>query len=223
MVRSSRPGSEHARLDRNNQDALALASDGETLVLVVADGCSQGPHSELGALVGARWLARIALQAPPERLLEALHEGLLGHLRLLLASWPGSAEANLAEALLFSWTLAHIGPERARVVGCGDGCWSLDGALRRRDPGPDNAPPYSAYALVEGLETPTPQLLGQRPTSELDCLVLASDGIEDLPQQALAELLEAPSGNPHRLTRLLRRHARVLTDDTSVFLLRRRP
>ncbi len=222
---ASRPGREHQRSERNNQDALSIARDQRALVLVVADGCSQGGQSELGAVLGARWLARcgLARHDSPEALAEQLDRHLLARLAELLASLDPDARAEtIAESLLFSWLLARVTPELTWVLGCGDGCWSLDRQLQRRAPGPDNAPPYSAYGLVEGMEAPRCEVLATLPTSELHHLVLASDGLEDLPPEAFDELLDQPGTNPQRLPRLLRRHARALPDDTSVLLLRRR-
>ena len=215
LERASRTGAAHLRLERNNQDALALRERDGVLVLVTTDGCSEGSRSEVGAWLGAAWLAEMALvSADPEQ----LHQGLLARLAAL-----GLDEQGVAEGLLFSWLLARIDAQRVQLVGCGDGCWSLDGRLERRDPGPDNAPPYSAYGLFPQLDEPQPELLAELRTEELQLLILASDGLEQLPAEGLVEACTAPAGNPRRLERLLRRHGRDLHDDTSLFLLRRRP
>ncbi len=50
-------GREHQRLGKNNQDAVAISRSAAWLVAVVADGCSAGDHTEIGAHLGVRWLA----------------------------------------------------------------------------------------------------------------------------------------------------------------------
>ncbi len=50
-------GREHQRLGKNNQDAVVISRSAAWLVAVVADGCSGGDHTEIGAHLGARWLA----------------------------------------------------------------------------------------------------------------------------------------------------------------------
>src|SRR5439155_16598404 len=48
---------------RNNQDAFAWAQSPGGLVAVVCDGCGSAPHSEVGAQLGARLVAKtLALQ-----------------------------------------------------------------------------------------------------------------------------------------------------------------
>ena len=48
---------------KNNQDAFVIRSRGDLLVGVVADGCGEGPYSELGARIGANMLANRLTQA----------------------------------------------------------------------------------------------------------------------------------------------------------------
>jgi hypothetical protein len=51
-------GRDHAAVGRNNQDAFAWHQDDRCTIAVVCDGCSEGPHSEVGAKLGARLLVR---------------------------------------------------------------------------------------------------------------------------------------------------------------------
>ena len=50
-------GTEHRHALRNNQDALAFRETEDALIVVVTDGCSSGHSSEVGARLGAAWLA----------------------------------------------------------------------------------------------------------------------------------------------------------------------
>src|SRR5687767_12676541 len=51
-------GREHARLFRNNQDGVAARVEDGIAVAVVTDGCGSGTSSEVGARLGARFLAQ---------------------------------------------------------------------------------------------------------------------------------------------------------------------
>src|SRR5215467_2985954 len=53
-------GRAHVAAGRNNQDAFCWASDADGLVAVVCDGCSSGPHNEVGAQLGARLFVQAA-------------------------------------------------------------------------------------------------------------------------------------------------------------------
>src|SRR4051794_29186626 len=73
-------GREHRRVQRNNQDGLAVRVEPERIVAAVCDGCSSGTSSEVGARLGA---AFIVAQLPrlldegSDRLTERLAAGLL--------------------------------------------------------------------------------------------------------------------------------------------------
>jgi len=54
-------GREHQRLGRGSQDAVCALTDDRALVAVVCDGCGSHPHSEVGAKLGARWVATTLL------------------------------------------------------------------------------------------------------------------------------------------------------------------
>src|SRR5262245_8137740 len=51
-------GQMHLAAGRNNQDAYCWEASPGGLVAVVCDGCGSGPHSEVGALIGARLVVR---------------------------------------------------------------------------------------------------------------------------------------------------------------------
>ena len=57
MAAGSAIGREHRRLGRNNQDAWACAVGPGLLVAAVADGCSSGAHTEVGARLAVHWMA----------------------------------------------------------------------------------------------------------------------------------------------------------------------
>jgi hypothetical protein len=61
-------GRAHRRAERDGQDGHALVVAGEVIAAIVTDGCSSGRGSEIGARVGAAWLAALVTQyvAPPD-------------------------------------------------------------------------------------------------------------------------------------------------------------
>src|SRR5208282_600799 len=87
VVAASVPGTQHTLpgkpLWKNNQDAFHVVERPGVTVGVVADGCSKGAHSEVGATVGARVTARLVADAVGK------------------ARRPGRAEVPMGEA---EWT-----------------------------------------------------------------------------------------------------------------------
>ena len=256
LIGGSFLGSAHARLGRNNQDGFALGRCAAGLVAVVTDGCSAGRFSEVGAQIGARLLAKaiISRQARGEDPTTAA--GIAGWLctlqRLLgaFASALGSKGADhdsafrdpevIADYLLFGFLVAIVTPQTALIAGIGDGLWGVNGSLQVLDPGPDNAPPYAAYALLPELRAALGGALNLRvhyrgPSAELQTLIIASDGAHALQRHAEKKLRSgreaggvgqffAPSyrKNPslvQKRLRLIAEQAGPLDDDITLALL----
>jgi len=217
-------GREHARVGRNNQDACAAGGGHGWHVVAVTDGCSAGTSSEVGARLGASFLAAQApshLAACPDplgaaRTLSACLTSALERLVTACAA-PGDRPAFVAEHLLFSFLVAAVGPERAVVFGVGDGVVIADGEARCLDPGPDNAPPYLAYRLVpaEVLDPPfpadalEPRLHLDLPREQLSVVGVSTDGLGELlarDRDAAMAVLAGPadSENPSLLGKRLR-------------------
>ncbi len=244
-------GANHLRTYRNNQDGLGLHAGPDLLVAVVTDGCSSAPSSEVGARLGARWLAEwipryLGVVRTPEELLEAVRAGLVDYLeksaRMLRPEQDDLAH-TLEEFFLFTYLVAVLQPERALVFGQGDGVFSINGAARVIDSGPENAPPYPAYALVrEALMADPgplmPVLHFEGATATVSSILISTDGAAELVSRADEPLsngekaggleqfetgpaiLADPSALQKRLLVLARVHHR-LRDDTTMVLIRR--
>lgn len=247
-VGGSMVGREHARLHRNNQDAVALAA-GAWTVAVVADGCSAGRASEVGARVGAAFVAaRLgglldAAGGDPGAGARALGDALAEALGGLAGLLGGDRSAQVADHLLFGFLAAAVGPERACVIGLGDGVYSVNGAAHALDPGPENAPPYVGYRLLGRAELAldpgplVPVVHADLPTAELASLLIATDGATELlgdgaplrdggavrlgDLEADPRYAASPSALHRRLVSLGDVHGR-LRDDTTVAVIRRR-
>lgn len=235
-------GADHRRALRNNQDGMAFAQGDGWHVVVVTDGCSSGRASEVGARLGAAYLAArtldVALRA---RIAEETASGVAAAALAWMdgiASSFGDARRKdaIADMLLFTFLVAAVGPERALVFGVGDGVVSLNGVTLALDAGHDNAPPYLAYGLLG--PAPVPVVHVDVPAADIRTLAVATDGAVELvaragesldgaPQRGLDQFederayLKNPSLLQKRLVVIGERHGR-LHDDTTIGLLRRR-
>jgi hypothetical protein len=206
-------GTEHARLGRNNQDAVAACARNARLAVAVADGCSEGAFSEVGARLVVRFLTHRACESARwgQELAAEVTDALVAWL-YTLARGCGELEAFVQEQLLTTFLCAVARGDEALVFGVGDGVVQVDGATRVLDSGPDNAPPYVAYRMLP---------LGGAPLTvhhegPARRIALATDGMS----HGLTLLDGAFDWtNPHALQRRLN-VAPGLFDDTTVALLR---
>ena len=240
---ASLTGTSHRSVGRNNQDAWTAHAEPDLLLAVVADGCSSSPRSEVGAALGARWLAEwvptyLRYERDPLALIDLVRTGLLEYLTAAVDGLrPGTRDRvkSIQELFLFTFLVAVVEPDRALCFGLGDGLCAVNGTVTVLDPGPDGSPPYVAYELIRGaLEKDPgplrPQLLHAGPASELESLLIATDGLLALvagegetTRDEVAPLFTASafSSDPAALAGFLRDRAERLTDDCTVALLRR--
>jgi hypothetical protein len=206
-------GTEHARLGRNNQDAVAACARNDRLAIAVADGCSEGAFSEVGARLVVRFLTHRACESARwgTELAAEVTDALVAWL-YTLARGCGELEAFVQEQLLTTFLCAVTRGDDALVFGVGDGVVQIDGATRVLDAGPDNAPPYVAYRMLPLGGAPL-TLHHEGPARRI---ALATDGLS-----TQLSLLEGAFdwNNPHAVQRRLN-VARGLFDDTTVALLR---
>lgn len=220
-------GRDHRRALRDGQDGFALVAraKSEVVAAVVTDGCSSGRTSEVGARLGAAWIARLieerfdavkdegSARAAAQRVVD----GLVDRLRDLSATLGGDAGA-VGEMLLFGFLAVAVTKDVAIVFGVGDGSASIDGEITVIDPGPDNAPAYPAYALIGTHVAPRVLFVGRA-----DCIAIATDGVD---ARALADLAVDPRFDQN--ASLLRKRMNVLADegrfddDATVAVVRRR-
>lgn len=238
-------GRDHRRAERDGQDGHAVVATDDVVAAVVTDGCSSGRSSEIGARLGAAWIATLVEQRFRGR---GRHEGgpgddaraaaaevaddLLARLEVLARSLDPAGEvsrARVGEALLFGFLAAVVTPAITIVFGIGDGIVLVDGALTVLDPGPENAPPYVAYGLLGTRMTTTTRTRMRvhfvGPTAGVRLVTVATDGLVPL-GDALATLAADP--RYERNPSLLRKRLVVLSDrgtfsdDATVAVVRRR-
>lgn len=220
-------GRDHRRAQRDGQDGFALlvSAKAEVVAAVVTDGCSSGRTSEVGARLGAAWIATLieerfgevegedGARIAAQRVVDAL----VGRLRDLSATLGSTAQV-VGEMLLFGFLAAVVRGRVAIVFGVGDGLASVDGNLTVIDPGPENAPTYAAYALLGARIEPRILFAGSA-----DCIAIATDGVDGA---TLAELAVDPRLDKN--VSLLKKRMNVLAeegrfdDDATVAVVRRR-
>ena len=193
---------------KNNQDAFCLLDDpeGNCKVGVIADGCSRGNHSVIGAYLGARVAARlVALEVRRERAwfgrsepMDALSWGRVQRaivkdlVSVVEVASEGEMKTIIAEGFLFALIGFVMTPTWTAIFRIGDGMDAVNGETRitprYETPGrPDleNAPPYIMYAFTGSPVTDNnPKLLDFDvrcfETDAIRTLLIASDGGEDL-------------------------------------------
>jgi hypothetical protein len=230
-------GREHVAAGRNNQDAFCWSAAAEATVAVVADGCSSGPHSEVGAQVGARLLTAAlrdrALRfevEDPARVLEDIRIDVLAQLRALAQAMGGRLSQVVSDYFLFTSLGFVVGPQTATVFGIGDGVVGINGGLRRLT-APRNEPAYLGYGLVDSSfadEDVRFVVYDQRPAAEAQVILVGTDGVGDLAEAgdgAIAEFWTSDRffANPYVAGRRLTQWKRTvsLPDDTTLVVARR--
>jgi Protein phosphatase 2C len=228
-------GREHRRAHRDGQDGHATVAGPGIAAVVVTDGCSSGTSSEVGARLGARWLAGLILRIFPQRdptaaaqeVTASLVERLRQTARSLSADASSTDPQVVADHLLFGFLAAVVTDEHAIVFGVGDGIAWVDGRTTVLDPGPDNAPTYAAYALLGA--TIAPQVLHRSASTDAHVLAIATDGAEELLAPSSDPSFEAIVRDERfcRNPSLLRKRLVVLSDrgafrdDTTIGIVRR--
>jgi hypothetical protein len=184
-------GREHLRLGKNNQDAYHWVSMESATIAVVCDGCGSGSHSEVGAKIGARLVVEAILRNLSQDGLstdfwQQVHQDLLHSLGMIAASLGGELVQAVKEYLLFTIVGALITPLETVLFAIGDGVFALNGDVITIPPFPNNAPPYLAYGLIsDALLNMQPvdyqfRVHRQVPTSEVESILMGTDGVEDL-------------------------------------------
>jgi hypothetical protein len=234
-------GRDHRLALRDGQDgvsvrAISTASGEGYLGLAVTDGCGSAAASEVGARLGAAFLASRGPEIfaaheteCAERIAEAVGKALLDYLHAVVTGLASSVEARrklVAEAFLFSFVTALSSSRRTVVVAQGDGLLLVD-EHETRLTAVDDTPPYLGYRLLEGERehAPIPEGLAPRvlfdgATSGIRRLALATDGAFALSTDELTSLRDQALASPNpswleKKLRALTEHG-PLRDDTTL-------
>ena len=185
-------GRDHRHVGRNNQDALAIHQSEPLTIAIVADGCSSGKYSEVGAHLGVRLLAENLREQHALRGTinwDTAMRQVLARLDILASSMGGSYRTTVEDYFLFTLVGVVIDAQSAQFFQLGDGTVYLNGTHVRLGPFPNNAPPYLGYGLLEGRVDVDPELIRLQswepiPVTDLSHFLIGSDGVDDLRARA---------------------------------------
>lgn len=241
-------GRTHVRTGRNNQDAFAWSTKAAGTVMVVCDGCSSEPHSEVGARLGASLLveaiaSRLTAECDVGTVIEDARVSTLASLGAIASvmgpSRMGPCSGNTAsrdvvyDHFLFTIVGAVVGVEDTIVFALGDGAAWINDARLELGTFEGNAPPYLGYALIDGAPPfdLTFTMLARIETANLRTLAIGTDGVHDLTRGSSptggvgAFFTDRVFSNRDMIRRELTRAARdlehSLPDDTTLIVLRR--
>lgn len=185
------PGRDHRHAFKNSHDAFHIEASPSLLVAVVCDGCGSGEHSEVGAKLGARIVAKQVLRwfqnEPHVFRVDTINLGLgkvrrsvLAQFQLLTDAMAGSFSEIVGDYFLATILGAIVTREDAFVFGAGDGVYWVNGQ-KNEIRAKDNKPPYLCYGIVETDGTaPLLEPYHMLRTKDLEGLVLGTDGAMDL-------------------------------------------
>lgn len=199
-------GARHLRVPRNGQDAAAAWLGEDCGAIVVCDGCSAGPYSEVGARLASQLvIARLAQRLPTERpalaMWTQLRAEVAAELGRLIEAMPGDRVTALHDHFLFTIVAAAWRRDEASVWALGDGAYAFGDRVCTLGPFADNMPPYLAYDLL-GAPQPAHFVMTDAACSSL---LVATDGIDDI---ASFFDFDRYLANPDALRRQLVLHAR---------------
>jgi len=185
-------GRDHRMSLKNSHDACYHEASAGILVAVVCDGCGSGAHSEVGAKLGARMVAKQVLRwyrndpgafrpGQVDRGLMQVRRSVLGQIHLLADSMAGGFTDVIGEYFLFTVLGAILTQDDAFIFGCGDGFVSLNERVTNYA-AEGNKPEYLAYGLVEteGGAAPILKCHGHERIQLVKSILLGTDGVGDL-------------------------------------------
>ena len=201
-------GRDHRRgVPTNYQDAYCIRYGRNAITAVVADGCSSGERSEVGAAIGVEMLTTLLHRQldrgyPPSRhLLARVQRQLVSQLDVLAQMMGESLSEVVNRFMLFTLLGVIITEETAFFFALGDGVVAINGTVMTLEVGGDilnpaskptvsNQPIYLAYALTGSELTddePTKldfRIIAHMPVGQLEYFLLGTDGVTDIISRA---------------------------------------
>jgi hypothetical protein len=187
-------GQHHLRVNFNNQDNYIISEHADHIVAVVCDGCGSGETSEIGATLGSSMVSWELSASGLHRLgndrkeidlcLERVRRLIVDRIVSIVFKVGLPFINVISDSFLFTIVAVVIGKEYTYIISFGDGFYALNGDVKEIGPFENNAPPYIAYGTVEERIEKRSDLrfvLNEViPTSDLQSLLIATDGLGDL-------------------------------------------
>ena len=204
LAAGSTIGRSHRVSGRNNQDAWYYQQSDDKFVAVVADGCSGGRFSEVGARLAVSTLtASLYVQLVSGEPIDwhAAERTLLSQIDVVARGCAEPYAVAIESYFLFTVVAVVSTPELTQVYACGDGLVVVNDDVYPLGPFLGNQPPYLAYQLIPdsvSIDADTVKLtkVWSGRTDVVDHLMIGSDGLDDLISQAdaLRPGLDQPVG-----------------------------
>lgn len=177
-------GRDHRRLYGNYQDSHLIVQEPEFTLCVVTDGCGSSPHSEVGAQLGAHFLAEAILQRirrgdDPRNEWGEILNSTLEHIWDVIKAMHGNKYLLTTDYFLFTIVGVLLYGGEATFFALGDGVIIVNGEQIILGPFPDNQPPYAGYGLLTNNQQAV-EVVKAIPMIELEHFLIGTDGVTDL-------------------------------------------
>lgn len=190
-------GRNHKDIAKNNQDFYTWDAKEFYIVGLVCDGCSSGMYSEVGANIGAklirkaieRNIAWYSIQGKTADFLELVRHWVLTEIHVqstLLRPTVDDIVHVIQNYFLFTVIGFIMTEEKTTTFALGDGVIIVNGNNKTIGPFAYNAPPYLTYDLIKKSVRNFNEvdqrfkIIDELPTSEVESILIGSDGIVDL-------------------------------------------
>jgi hypothetical protein len=195
-------GRDYRGKEKNNQDAYYVYCGEKFITGTVADGCGTYQHSEIGSMLGCRYITEAIsrrvpslVEEPTDRedslrnLMREVKTEVLGHIAANISAMGGGSIEKYSDTafnyFLFTCVGFVVTPLVTFTFSIGDGYIILNGETVALGPFPDNAPPYLVYNLLSSPSLPAKEMLDFTlnfivPTEEVQSLLISTDGLRDL-------------------------------------------
>ncbi len=209
---ASVPGQKHIQTMRNNQDGYTIMRSNDFVIGVVCDGCTTTKgysHNEVGARLFPAIIAKCILQRAIDneeeilgvRFWDMVSQDIISKIGAIAQMIPGKTSDTIKEYLLFTIVGFVVWKDTVIVFHCGDGWYILNNQnISLSDP-QRTVQSYIGYNLASIDDTSLLlsskiQVAKSLPLSQVEHLVVASDGIADILKLdgKLIPLTKSPAG-----------------------------
>lgn len=196
LLSGSANGANHIEAATNGHDALSVRHTNDSIVAVVADGCSSQPHSEVGAKIVApmvtNYVAQVlrkGLSLSDPRVRRNIRDRILSRIMVLADEMAGDDPTAPVLNAHFQFTILGVAMTPTDTfffrIG-GDGMYGVNNETHVVYPEKGNRPAYLVYALTGSPMTdadPTLtdfQILHTLPTSDVKTFWIGTDGTGEM-------------------------------------------
>jgi len=195
LLSGTATGGDHIEAATNGQDSFSIRVADGSIVVVVADGCSSQPHSEVGAKMVAPMLATFLEQAirkgqslEDQRIWNYLRDLLLAKILSTATDMAGDHPVAPVLNKYFQFTLVGMvmTPQTTVFFSRGDGMFGINGKVTTIEPEAGNRPAYLVYGLTRpDMVIDNPKLLdfdiqAVVPTPDVQSWWVGTDGVKEM-------------------------------------------